>query len=73
MSVGSIKALANKGMDIMLKVSNIKIKKFSAKINLYFLNSFADKIVDNFFNIKNIILGCYWKILKLWKILLRIF
>ena len=65
--------LANKGIDIMLKVSNINIKKFSVKINLPFLNSFADKIVDNFFNIKNIIFGYYWKILKLWKILLRIF
>ena len=55
----------NKGIDIMLTVSNINIKKFSAKINLNFLNSLADKIDDNFLNIKNIIFGCYWKILKL--------
>jgi hypothetical protein len=64
-NVGSIKALANKGMDIMLKVSSIKIKKFITKINLNFLNSFTEKIVDNFFSIKNIIFGYYWKILKL--------
>ena len=31
----------------MLKVSNINIKKFSVKINLAFLNAFADKMVDN--------------------------
>ena len=31
----------------MLKLSNIKIRKLSNKINLYFLNSFIDKIVDN--------------------------
>ena len=43
----------NKGIDIMLKVSNINIKKFSVNINLNFLDSFADKIVDNFFNIIN--------------------
>ena len=54
-SSGSIKTLANKGIDIILSVSRINIRKFSTKTNLNFLNSLTDKIFDNFFIIKNIV------------------